>query len=56
MVDDLLSEENIKRRGFLNYPVVKKIIDNDRKGIEDNAYQIYQFLTLELWCREFLDK
>ncbi|WP_336515907.1 asparagine synthase (glutamine-hydrolyzing) [Pollutibacter soli] len=56
MVDDLLSEENIKRRGFLNYPVVKKIIDNDRKGIEDNAYQIYQFLTLEIWCREFLDK
>lgn len=56
MVDDLLSEKNITSRGFLNYPAVKKIIENDRKGIEDNAYQIYQFLTLELWCREFLDK
>jgi asparagine synthase (glutamine-hydrolysing) len=56
MVDDLLSEENIKKRGFLNYPFVKQLIDNDRKGIEDNAYQLYQLLTLELWCKEFLDK
>ncbi|MFH7031118.1 MAG: asparagine synthase-related protein, partial [Heteroscytonema crispum UTEX LB 1556] len=55
MVDELLSEENINGRGILNYDKVKKIIDNDRKGIDDNAYQIYQFLTLELWCREFLD-
>jgi asparagine synthase (glutamine-hydrolysing) len=56
MVDDLLSEENISKRGFLNFDFVKKIIDNDRKGIEDNAYQIYQLLTLELWCREYVDK
>lgn len=56
MVDDLLSEENVKRRGILNYQEVKRIIENDRKGTEDNAYQIYQFLTLELWCKEFLDK
>lgn len=56
MVDDLLSEENITKRGFLNFEFVKKIINNDRNGIEDNAYQIYQLLTLELWCREYLDK
>lgn len=56
MVDELLSEENITKRGFLNYSFVKKLIDNDRKGIDDNAYQIYQLLTLELWCKEFLDK
>lgn len=55
MVDELLSEEVIAKRGFVNYAVVKKMIDNDRNGIEDNAYQIYQLLTLELWCREYLD-
>ena len=55
MVDELLSEQMINKRGFVNYAVVKKLIDNDRSGIEDNAYQIYQLLTLELWCREFLD-
>ena len=56
MVDELLSEENINKRGFLKYSIVKKMIDNDRNGIDDYAYQIYQFLTLELWFREYLDK
>jgi asparagine synthase (glutamine-hydrolysing) len=56
MVDDLLSKENIEKRGFFNFEFVKKIIDNDRNAVEDNAYQIYQLLTLELWCREYLDK
>ena len=56
MVDDLLSKENIEKRGFFNYEFIKKVIEDDRNGLEDNAYQIYQFLTLELWCQEYLDK
>jgi len=56
MVDDLLSEQTVTKRGFINYKVVKKLIENDRNGTEDNAYQIYQLLTLELWSREYLDK
>lgn len=56
MVDELLSEQNVRHRGFLNYSFVKKLVENDRNGVEDNAYQIYQLLTLELWCRAFLDK
>lgn len=55
MVNDLLSEESITKRGFFNYAYVKKIIENDRNGKVDNAYQIYQLLTLELWSREYLD-
>lgn len=56
MVDDLLCERSVNKRGLLNYPFVKSLIDKDRKGEEDYAYQIYQLLTLELWCREYLDK
>jgi len=55
MVDELLSEESITMRGFVNYAVVKKLIADDRNGTADNAYQVYQLLTLELWCREYLD-
>lgn len=55
MVDELLSEESIKNRGILNYDFVKTMVDNDRKGLEDNAYQIYQLLTLELWFRTYID-
>ena len=56
MVDELLSEKSINKRGFFNFPFVKKLIEKDRNGTEDYAYQIYQLLTLELWCREYLDK
>lgn len=55
MVDDLLSEANVIKRDLLNYSFIKKLIDDDREGHADNAYQIYQLLTLELWCREYLD-
>ena len=56
MIDDLLSEKNIVKRGFFNYEFVKRIIEDDRDGKSDNAYRIYQLLTIELWCREYLDK
>lgn len=56
LVDELLSKESIEKRGILNYDQVRNLIEEDRKGYKDNAYQIYQLLTLEFWCREFLDK
>jgi len=55
MVDDLLSESTIKHRGLFNYNQIKDIIQVDRNGKEDKAYQIYQLLTLELWLRNFID-
>jgi asparagine synthase (glutamine-hydrolysing) len=55
MVDELLAKEVIEKRGILNFGAVKKLIEDDRRGVEDNAYQIYQLITLELWFREFLD-
>ena len=55
LVDELLSEKNINKRGFVNYSFVKNMIDKDRDGKEDRAYQIYQLLTIELWCRAYLD-
>ncbi len=56
MIDDLLSESTTKRRGIFNFDFIKKLIDDDRAGSADNAYQIYQLLTLELWMKEFYDK
>lgn len=55
-VDTCLSKENIEKRGFFNYECIKKMIDDDRKGIVDNAYRIYQLITIELWLNEFIDK
>lgn len=55
LVDDLLGEDSVKRRGIFNYASIKKIINDDRTGVRDNAYRIYQLLTIELWFREFFD-
>jgi asparagine synthase (glutamine-hydrolysing) len=55
MVDEFLSEDNIKKRGIFDYKIVSDIIKKDRLGLEDNAQKIYQLITLELWFRSFVD-
>jgi asparagine synthase (glutamine-hydrolysing) len=55
LIDELLSEQQVKSRGLFNYAFIKKLIDEDRKGTADHAYRIYQLITLELWLREFVD-
>lgn len=56
LIDDVLSEDNIRRRGLFDPQLVKRIIDNDRNGVEDNAYRIYEFLTIEFWMRRYIDQ
>lgn len=56
MVDDLLSESAVNKRGLFHAAYVRRLIEEDRRGEKDNAYRIYQLLTVELWCRNFLDR
>ena len=55
MVDDLLSEEAIRRRGLFRPKEVRRIIDLNLSGREDYNLQVFQLLNLELWHREFID-
>jgi len=55
MVDDLLSDTNIRKRGLFRPEVVRTFVDEHRAGAEDWSMQIWQFLTLENWMRIFLD-
>jgi len=55
MVDDLLSETNIRKRGLFHPEAVRRFVDEQRSGAEDWSMQIWQFLTLEHWMRIFLD-
>jgi asparagine synthase (glutamine-hydrolysing) len=54
LTDELLSEEQVNKRGLFNYSFIKKLIDEDRQGVADHAYRIYQLITLELWIREYV--
>jgi asparagine synthase (glutamine-hydrolysing) len=55
MVDDLLSESQIRQRGLFRPEKVRAFVEEHRRGEQDWSMQIWQFLTLELWSRVFLD-
>jgi asparagine synthase (glutamine-hydrolysing) len=56
LIDELLSETQVNKRGLFNYVYIRQLIDEDRKGAADHAYRIYQLITLELWFREYIDR
>lgn len=56
MVDDLLSDDQIRRRGIFNPGSVRTLVREHREGRRDWSYQVWQLLTLELWQRAFLDR
>jgi asparagine synthase (glutamine-hydrolysing) len=55
MINDLLSEETILRRGLFDEREVRRIIELNDSGKEDFNLQVFQLLTFEIWMREFLD-
>jgi asparagine synthase (glutamine-hydrolysing) len=55
MVDDLLSESQVRCRGLFRPEVVRTYIDEHRRGAEDWSMQIWLLLTLEIWMQLFLD-
>jgi asparagine synthase (glutamine-hydrolysing) len=55
MVDDLLSETNIRSRGLFRPEAVRRFVEEHRSGGGDWSMQIWEFLTLEHWMRIFLD-
>jgi asparagine synthase (glutamine-hydrolysing) len=55
MVDDLLSEANVRRRGLFEPGEVRRIVNENLSGREDFNLQVFQLLTLELWHRQFLN-
>ncbi len=55
MIDDLLSEETIKRRGLFDFQEVQRILELNQTGKEDFNLQVFQLLTLEIWMQQYLD-
>jgi asparagine synthase (glutamine-hydrolysing) len=55
MVDDLLSNSQVKKRAIFRPDAIQRLVDEHRTGRHDWSMQIWQFLTLELWMQTFLD-
>jgi asparagine synthase (glutamine-hydrolysing) len=55
MVDDLLSESQLRRRGYFDPKAVGQIVEEHRNGKYNWSMQIWQLLTMELWMQVFLE-
>jgi asparagine synthase (glutamine-hydrolysing) len=56
LVDDLLSESALRRRGLFEPATVARLRADNAAGRADNSLQLYALLSLELWFRTFLDR
>jgi asparagine synthase (glutamine-hydrolysing) len=55
-VDDLLSPETLQGRGLVDPDSVRRLWDDNVAGKHDYSLRLYALLSLELWCRTFLDR
>jgi len=56
MVNDGLSEDSIRRRGYFDPKTVAEMVSDYRNGKANWSMQIWQLLTLELWMQVFLER
>jgi asparagine synthase (glutamine-hydrolysing) len=54
LVDDLLSEGSLKRRGLFDPVAVRQLIYANDTGRVDASYTLLSLLCIEIWCRAFL--
>ena len=56
LVGDLLGPESIRRRGLFDAQAVQRLIDANQSGAVDASYTLLSLLSIEIWCRRFLDR
>jgi len=55
LLGDLLSADSLKRRGLFEPAAVQRLIARNDCGKVDAAYTLLSLLSIEIWCRAYLD-
>ena len=55
LLSDLLSVASLKRRGLFEPAAVQRLIEQNDQGRVDGAYTLLSLLSIEIWCRAYLD-
>ena len=55
LVDELLSPATLSRRGLFDAAAVAALRRDDAAGRVDAAYTLLSMMTIEIWCRRFVD-
>ncbi len=56
MLDDLLHPNTITKRGLFDQAAVQKLLADTMSGHQDGSYTLLALMTIELWCRKFVDE
>lgn len=56
LLGDVLSEAGLRRRGLFDPIAVQRLIAANDAGEVDASYTLLSLLSIELWCRNFIDK
>ena len=55
LLDTLLDRTSVSQRGLFDPDAVRSLIARNDAGTVDGAYTLFALLTVEVWCRRFLD-
>ena len=55
-VDETLSVESLTSRGLFDPLAVQRLLEMDRSGRIDGAFTILALMSIEIWCRLFIDR
>src|SRR5439155_27086792 len=55
LLADVLSPASLKARGLFEPAAVQRLKQLNQSGAVDGAYTLLSNLTVEVWCRRFLD-
>lgn len=55
LLGDMLSVDSLRRRGLFEPMAVQQLINQNDSGHLDASYTLLSLLTIEIWCREYLD-
>jgi asparagine synthase (glutamine-hydrolysing) len=56
LLGDVLGEASLRRRGLFDPAAVQKLITANDAGQVDASYTLLSLLSIELWCRRFMDE
>jgi asparagine synthase (glutamine-hydrolysing) len=56
LLGDLLSVDSLKRRGLFEPAAVQQLIARNDSGKADAAYTLLSLLSIEIWCRAYIDR
>jgi asparagine synthase (glutamine-hydrolysing) len=53
---DVLLSAEARRRGWFDVAYIEKMLAEHAAGRQNHHHRLWSLLSLELWCRTFLDR